>query len=850
MKEKNLPRYVEDEVKEFHPFFEECAKEAIKNLSKNNLIVSHHKNINGIIVDYSIEDLISNKIVLLVEIKRTKSSINSTRNRYQALSYRKEADLQCATPYYLLTNLERTEVFRYDPNKPRVNNQLIKGSPFDAGDLENNEYDYFYNNFVKILETIIDIVIEDKGEYGYNLDSFYNLLSSSLYDYREWHKVFMPFSFEYIRGASDNYSKLYEKILKYNWKSADSYIKNPEMISIKGSKVDFHHIFKEPFPITNSPKLFDSFLLENAFNIGKKSGQGEEVKELVSDLLISEFKGVVETDPELADLLSVLARNELGRSLTKDEWICDPAAGGGQLLSSAASLSFKNVEPNRIFANEIKPFFSEILSLRLGLLFANKISLENSPKITINNVADLNKNNFLNKKVILLNPPFINSVESKQEKIYIQKKIKNLKNICITDTGQIGLEGSFLELVTSLAQENSIIGAIMPLNLLTRKGYAIKRFRKYLLDDFGLSMICTYPREGLFEDVKKRTCILIGRIGNKNKSIKWIEINTSIERINFEVMLSSLEDSNRIYSTDIFSKNYLRESLDKGWNIKLKKNSREWFLSIFNSKTILINEIFKNIKRGKSGNNGSSDLCAIPVTTKYKFLLDLIPKGKQIPAINKSKNLEKFLDTSNAKWISPELDFEEDIFLKELIDSYIKFRKDNEKKGKQTKAPIDEKKVKLALKTIDIYPKWSVLIPRNIRSFGSIALLNEPHNISTNFIVVSCKNKKEAITLASWLFSIFGQLQMEYLCNDQEGTRKLEKIEINQILIPITYKNISNKDFMSFEKLFEEELPLEFRNIKIRKIDEEWAKLLFKNHDEILQEALEIMEDLIEERSP
>ena len=36
------------------------------------------------------------------------------------------------------------------------------------------------------------------------------------------------------------------------------------------------------------------------------------------------------------------------------------------------------------------------------------------------------------------------------------------------------------------------------------------------------------------------------------------------------------------------------------------------------------------------------------------------PKGKQIPAINKSKNLEKFLDTSNAKWSSPELDFEED----------------------------------------------------------------------------------------------------------------------------------------------------------------------------------------------
>ena len=848
MLENNLPRYFEDEVKVFHPFFEKCALEAIKNLPKNNLIVSHHKNINGIIVDYAIEDIISKKIVLLVEIKRTKSSLISTRNRYQALSYRKEADLQCATPYYLLTNLEKTEVFRYESNIPRVNNQLIKDSPFEVGDLENDEYDYFFNKFVKILERIIDIVIEDKGEYGYNLDSLYNLLSASLFDYGEWHSVLMPFLFEYIRGASKNYSELCKKI--NSWKSADSYIKNPEIISIKGSKVDFQHVFKEPIPSKNSAKLFDSFLLNNAFNIGQRSGKGEEIKELVSDLLFSEFKGVVETDPELADLLSVLARNELGRSLRKDELICDPAAGGGQLLSSAASLAFKNIEPHSIFANEIRPFFSEILSLRLGLLFANKISLENSPKITIDNIADLNKNDFINTKVILLNPPFINSIESEKEKNYIQNKIKNLKHICITESGQIGLEASFLELVTSLAEENSIIGAIMPLNLLTRKGDAIKRFRQYLLDDFGLSMICTYPREGLFKDVKKRTCILIGRIGNKNKPVKWIEINTSIERLNFKEMLSSIDDSNRIYLTNLFSNNSLREGIDIGWNIKQTKISREWFLSIFSSKTISINEIF-NIKRGTSGNSGSSDLCAIPLTKKYKLLRDLIPKFKQIPAINRSENLEKLLDASNAKWISPELNGEEDIFLNELIHTYIKFKKDNKKKGKQTKAPINIKKIKNDLKTIHIFPKWSVLIPRSKRTYGSISILNEPYNISSNFFVVNCKNKKEAITVASWLFSIFGQLQMEYLCSDQEGTRKLEVTEIKkQLFMPFICKNISDKNFMSFEKLFDEELPLEFKNIKIRKIDKAWAKLLFENHDEILRKSFEIMQDLIEERSP
>lgn len=122
-----LPKYSDDEVKSFHPVFQRAADRAIDKLGLTGKIrAEHHRSFGGITVDFSFERIKNKRVILLAEIKRTPSAVQSTRYRYQAMSYRKEADAVAETPYYLLTNLEIADLFRYDSNRPRPASQLVK----------------------------------------------------------------------------------------------------------------------------------------------------------------------------------------------------------------------------------------------------------------------------------------------------------------------------------------------------------------------------------------------------------------------------------------------------------------------------------------------------------------------------------------------------------------------------------------------------------------------------------------------------------------------------------------------------------------------------------------------------
>lgn len=59
------PRYTDDEVKIFHPFFAECAQIAIKDKGlEDELQVVHHRSFNGITVDFAIERVKNKRIFL------------------------------------------------------------------------------------------------------------------------------------------------------------------------------------------------------------------------------------------------------------------------------------------------------------------------------------------------------------------------------------------------------------------------------------------------------------------------------------------------------------------------------------------------------------------------------------------------------------------------------------------------------------------------------------------------------------------------------------------------------------------------------------------------------------------
>lgn len=423
-----LPKYSDDEVESFHPVFKYCAEAAINAIGmEHELIVEHHRSFSGITVDYSIANKSNNKIVLLVEIKRTISAVESTRYRHQALSYRKEADHLCQTKYYILTNLEQIDLFRYDPLRPRVSSQLIKGSPYISGSLKDDQSDDFLLKLTENIKSILDIVLNDTGHYDENLDILHGYLSTRLNDQQNWHKFLMPFSYEYIRGSAVNHTNLNAQIQNNRWKAADSYMNQPKRLSDKGSLIDFELVFKDPITDPNDTDAFNNLLLHIAFSNGKNRGKAEDISEIIYDVLsLKDIPGIVETDEELAKLLALIAKDCLNRDLTSKEFLADPAAGSGRLITSAVATCFTEISANNIWANEIESLFMEALSLRIGLCFANTISINNTPKITLSDISELTQEHFENVKVILLNPPYISGIYSKEQRKKISKAI-NIK---------------------------------------------------------------------------------------------------------------------------------------------------------------------------------------------------------------------------------------------------------------------------------------------------------------------------------------------------------------------------------------------------------------------------------------
>lgn len=747
-----LPQYTDDEVKCFHPVFEACAINAIANMGLEKTIrVIHHRCFNGITVDFSIERIQTSKVVLLVEIKRTQSAVESTRYRHQALSYRKEADHISETNYYILTNLEKTELFRYDQGKPRVSSQLIHGSPFIAGYFNQKDKDLFIFNLTKQIEIILNIALNDDGKYDDNIEKLYHSLEDKINNYPEWHQTLMPFSYEYIRGASANHLKLSEKIKLSRWNAVENYTSQPKRISEKGSSIDFKHVFKEPFPHSNDADAFNKELLESAYKNGKKRGQAEDIAEVVYKLLEPKGLGIVETDEELARLLSVVTESQLDLPILTDELICDPAAGSGRLLISAAQTSFHHLAPYNFWANEIEDYFSETLSLRLGLHFADTITPETAPKITIDDINNLTQDDFSRVKIILLNPPYISGIYSTKERLALSKTIQKITGLnSLTNKGQIGLEVPFLELVHALSTSGTVIAAIMPYALLTRKSPEVQNFRNFLINNFGLIMIVTYPRAGLFENVIKKTCILVGKKNSLNKTIDRIDIKVPLERLDLNEFKKSLKDkvSMRAYTITSEKNHFYLNGIENGWVSDIKNIAKEWFSKILTNSSA-INKFALCIRRGTSGNTGSSDLSAM----HNKDLIQIVPIDKRLPAINNSNNMQKILIKDNAPCVSPEINFndnEYNDYVPALIQKYLSIKSNAKKASKQEKAPLSYDKVLHSLKRdIKISPDNTVLLPRGTRANCSVGVCLTPYVISTNFIVIQCNSKTEALLIGS-----------------------------------------------------------------------------------------------------
>ncbi|QHH93033.1 N-6 DNA methylase [Acinetobacter gyllenbergii] len=865
-----LPTYLDHENAVFHPVFEYAMREALKLKKLDHIEVRKQYSSPTGPIDLVLFNTNSKKVILPIEIKRTQSNVRGG-GRRQARDYWQNLGKECETPFYCVSNLELTELFRFESTRPKTSAQQVKLENPISGDLTKiTDSKLFYNDLIDNISEVLDIVIGNKNYiYNVGLYELQNNLESSVNDLQLWHKMLVPTCFEYIRGAATRI----ENLNKYNWKPAKFFLATPNRLISFGKKIDFEHIFKEPVPDPHDKDAFSHTVLTEAYNAGKALGEGDDIAELINEILIDyvpKKQGIVETDTELALLLSVIAKITLGRELEEDESIIDPASGSGRLLTVLNQIAFKNISPRQIKAIEKEPLFSEALSLRLGLVFGTSISPLKSPKVTITGLEKIEKAHFDDVRVVVMNPPYISGVQSKAIKKVFSDRIYEISGEkSVLDIGQAALEILFLELICHLVPDGTVISVIYPSNHLYRVSKEMTAFRNYLLDHLGLSYIVTYPRNGLFSNVVKGTVILSGIKGRKVDKVNLIEVWNSVNDVKFIDLYNTLfgiqdqqvrnagvsnldldDVSLRVISTlDLKSKSTVgwREVMGDGIGIKYDK-----FINTCMSDFESISS--SNISRGNFGNKGNNALTVID-KVKKNAIFSKIPADWIAALLNKTDGMPRILTSisaPNISFIPPNSAYEsntkESIIIEGIIKEYL-----NEyvhKEGSQAKKIPDREHIVASLKS-NAKSKYSnlILLPRASRVTGEVGILESDEVlISTNILLIKTENINHLKLMGAWLLSIFGQLQLEMYGVSQEGMRKLEANIVQKIRYP-DFDKIQKDKADKLITLFTAEGCINFKDIKEREIDHLWAEILsLDDHLTVLNEAFELFQELVDQR--
>lgn len=159
-------KYTDDEVRRFHPIFEDAANHALTNIGVNDDLrwIHHHRTPgNTLVPDFVLVRKTTGRWVLAVEIKRKSASIHSTRNQVQAQGYATtNSDLYhvSAPHYFAISNLEQTILFAQRAGLPPRECRLRDGIFSVARFAELSEAD-FRAELVTRLEAIIRRVLTD-----------------------------------------------------------------------------------------------------------------------------------------------------------------------------------------------------------------------------------------------------------------------------------------------------------------------------------------------------------------------------------------------------------------------------------------------------------------------------------------------------------------------------------------------------------------------------------------------------------------------------------------------------------------------------------------------------------------
>lgn len=834
--------YTDKEVETFHPICNEALQAALDLCGMTDLYeVQHHRYAGNLEMDFAIANKLTNKILCVVEVKRTIAAVHSTRYQFQAMSYIQSlSKAELEQPYYMLTNLEYSCLFRYDANRHNTFEQMLEPGIALCHTFFGIDRNEFVDKLAEQYASYLKTILSGSSKYFMSFGKFASEIREKLTcPYNEWELSVASMFYEYIRGAL---SAINRKTL-----TPANRLHNTANLCQEALKINFKNIFNLN---NNSNITTSSQLLKELFELGNKYIDADELANVMHKVVSDghEHEGEVATDVELANMIMWLLRNS-GITLTSEDRIFDPAAGSGNLLSAACE-AFPHLSPCQLVANDINTHLLQLLSLRLGLRFANTVTPENSPSVYSQDIADIEITAFENVKCIVMNPPFLAATDFSctGRKMKLFKRISSITgNKPTTKTGQMPLEGAFIELVTTLAHDGCTIACVLPHTHLTGRGIASKAIRKLLLSDFGLHTVFNYPCEGLFNNVNQNTVVVFGIKGVQSSKVRFIYSQNRLSEID-ENEIASIFSNNSSSNFEIQYKSYDELILAGSWQFfNISREQARAFVHKHLDKNPLLTELryseFRNYKRGKVQNLGGTDLL-YPQSKPFVWnkLADLC--NQYLKSGMRNADYDNFIVGCGDQLFLDVTEMDEETIYS-IASIYATIENTAKKQAQHAKTANDYANI-LKIESRHSVPPDTVLLPRGIRSKARVFITDRTTYPTTNFFLFPTSHTK-AILLSYWLSSIFYQLESEIEGKNNRGLRKLEQINFDGLHVPLIDKmnneqinTILNAPFDTF---------LDLRQPAPRPIDYAWATVLFGDKaTNILNEATSLLAILVADR--
>ncbi|EOK5708670.1 BpuSI family type II restriction endonuclease [Vibrio parahaemolyticus] len=609
-------KYSDSEVTRFHPAFESIAKSSLSELGLETELewVHHDTTASGGIPDYVLRYKSSNKWLLVVEIKKTKSAVlSSTQYRRQVYSYVSENKhrFRSKAPFlYCLTNLEVTQLFGANdivdlsssPNTRQLDNWV-------HGDFNKTDVELHKSNIKVHLMELIRFSVDAKRPLQYKInfsESWSAIQELSLpigYDLPStWDGIEFSSWFSTVDKRKARSMLFAARCLLAEWVVYQSekhdHVEKRKIIRIKSQRSDSKNTKHLADVIgrilqIDFEDIFGCFTPSELSSLTSKQAQSaitaiineletlpiEQLADLVGhsglpDLLFEELqeqckrsrRGTVQTDPELAYAAASIGVYGYNHLIS----ILDPCCGIGNLLTAAYQAregKFSHSENiTSLNAIEIDPLQSTLSALQLIMQSPKDASKLNRPNIICDsmfNHSDLIEGSDL----VIMNPPY-KRYENDEDPLpegyrnHLVSSISQLrKKAPETINGQPDLYNYYVEFVISAMKKGA--RGVFILNNKWMNTKTTSHLRKFLVNHCAINALIVYPQRSLFKGHLIATSILVftKSIEDENSDVHYVRCLDDLRDISIDdiVNASFYGSSSKNVQSSVISFNELKK---------------------------------------------------------------------------------------------------------------------------------------------------------------------------------------------------------------------------------------------------------------------------------------------------